>query len=422
MKLNLQRFYAESDDAGGTALEDAPPQPGGLASRMASLRGEQEPAKPPAEKKPESAPIDSAPVETKPEDTGKPEAPKKSKIEKTKPDPLLDMLSGEAAKAEVKKETPAVDPAKEAEIVAATKGMSPKASDNFRLIASARDAAETRAADLQRQLDAIKQGPQFTPEIQAKLERLEAIEKEYGEMSSVMEKIGAERSPTYQNKFVKGRQELINKAKALVRKNGGDDVAFEEAIKLTGSDRNDAISTALVNINAMDSSRIGDLLTKLDVLDEEGEAFITNARESLLAEEKAQQQAELQRRQQVAKDQDENFMKVVNTMLHKFPDDHPLAAEANPMVDEVIAGAKEFLFKNEDFGEFVKAAVSHRMYPKMIEKLGAATKRIAELETMIEEYESAGPDVGNGSVSTPDGAKEAPKGLAGRFSQAMAGS
>lgn len=402
-----KRFYAEPDENGGGTATIDPPAEGGFQQRMRALINEEPPTGPPKEE-PKSEPT-PAPAEKKDPPVEKPK-------KEAKPDPLLGMLDPvkETPKAE-----PTVDPAKESEIAAATKNLSPKAAENFRKITTERDQANADAAALRKEIETLKTSPQFTPEIKAKLDAYDTLQQERDQLAAAMEKLGAERSPAYQNKFVKGRQAMIDKAKGVIARNGGDATLFEQALSMTGAERAEAMGAATASMAALDSTRVANLLTEIEALDEDGKKFIENARESLISEEREAQQQELRQREELARNQDASFTQVINGIFHKFPDDHPLAAEANPMVDSAVAKAREFMQKETRYEEFVKAAAAYAVYPQMKERMGVLAQKVAELEAKLEEYEEAEPDLSSGG-GAPAGKAET-KGLAGRFSAAMAG-
>lgn len=403
-----KRFYAEPDDNGGdTSVIEPPAEGGGFQDRMRKLM-DGEPVAEPAKETP--TPDLAAPSE---KTATPPEKPKKE----AKPDPLLGML--DPAAKESPKVEPTADPTKEAEIAAATKGMSGKAADNFRTIAKARDEAQAEAAALRKELESIKGNPQITPEIKAKLDAYESLQQERDQLNAAMEKLGAERSPAYQNKFVKGRQALVEKAKGLIARNGGDASLFEQALGMTGSERAEAMSAATGNMAALDANRVAGLLTDIEALDEDGKKFIENARESLINEEREAQQQELRQREELARNQDASFTQVINGIFHKFPDDHPLAAEANPMVDAAVTKAREFMAKETRYEEFVKAAAAYAVHDQMKQRMGILAQKLAEAEEKLAAFEDAEPDLSSGGGG-PAGKPEQ-KGLAGRFSAAMAG-
>lgn len=408
MPRNLpKRFYAEPDDAaGGTATIDPPAEGGGFQQRMRALINEEPPSGPPKEE-PKAEPTE-APVEKKDPPAEKPK-------KEPKPDPLLGMLDPVK---EVPKAEPTVDPAKEAEIAAATKNLSPKAAENFRKVTTERDQALAQAAAFQKELETLKTSPQFTPEIKAKLDAYDALQQERDQLNAAMEKLGAERSPAYQNKFVKGRQALIDKAKGVIARNGGDATLFEQALGMTGAERAETMAAATGSMAALDSTRVSNLLTEIEALEEDGKKFIENARESLLNEEREAQQQELRQREELARNQDASFTQVINGIFHKFPDDHPLAAEANPMVDAAVTKAREFMQKETRYEEFVKAAAAYAVYPQMKERMGILAQKLAEAEEKLAALEDAEPDLSNGGGAAP---KAETKGFAGRFSAAMAG-
>jgi hypothetical protein len=342
-----------------------------------------------------------------------------------KGDPLLEILKEKKAEDPDKKVEPTeaekVDAAKRAaDIEAATKGLSPKAAENFKAVAAARDAAEQKANALQKELETLKAAkPAIPPEIQEKLARLQEIETEHASLLDVVQKIGAERSPAYQNKFVKGKNALVEKAANIVKKFGGNADDFKAALALNGRERSDALSESMADLHDMDRTRVAAILTEIESLDEEGGSFLENAKESLMREEQEAQQMERQRQTEMVQAREAAFHATANKMLHRLPDDHPLAAEANPMVDKALQEAKKFLFEGSDFNEFAEASVAKAMYPLLQQRLLTAAQTIAELEERLEELTNAEPGGGGSGGGSGTDAKGEEKGFADRFKGAM---
>lgn len=360
-------------------------------------------------------PKDEASAAAEADAAKKKEAPKKKAR-----DPMLDVL-GEKKPDEKKPDVPPVDAAKakearEAEIAAATKGMSAPAAANFKKLAAERDAAEKKAADIAAEFEKVKAAkPELPSEVKQQLADLEALRAEHAKAMDMLEKIGAERSPAYQTKYVKGRATLIEKATTLVKNLGGDSAAFAAAMELKGKDRSAAMANAMEQMESFDVQRVAAIVTELESLDEEGSKFLGNARESLQAEEQRAQQQEHERRQQLASAQDQTFTAVANGMLSKLPDDHPDAAEVNGLVDKVIAEAKEFLFKSDKFEDFSTAAIAKAMFPVMKQKLSEAAQTIMKLEQQIEDLTNADPDLGSGGGGAGSGGAPQEKSFVERF-------
>lgn len=320
---------------------------------------------------------------------------------KTKRDPMLDVLE-KKAEPEVKKddvpiEDPKVKEAQEAEIAAATKGMSSNAAANFRKASELRYAAEAEAAKLKAEVEKLRNvKPELPAEVKAQLAELERLRQEHAATTDILEKIGAERSPAYQQKFVKGKQQLIEKAKGLLVKYGGDAKLFEDAMALHGKDRSAAIARAMEDMETFDQQRVAGVMTEMETLEEEGGKFLGNAREALQAEERLAQQQELERGQQMIQAKTNAFIAKANSILHKLPDDHPDAPEVNGIVEKVIQESQEFLFKGDKFDDFAEAAIARSMFPIMKQKLQDAALTIAKLESQIEELTSADPNLGSG--------------------------
>ena len=431
----LTFLLASPDEGGGGGgeKEGANGEPTGLGgsfkAMLSTMAGDGAPAE---EKNTQIRQKEASEAEAAP-DAGKPDAAAAAKeaaakAKKEKPgDPLLEILkekkAGEEKKPAEPTEAERADAAKKAaDIEAATKGLSAKAAENFRTVASARDAAEQKAAALAKELETLKTAkPAIPPEIQEKLNRLAEIETEHASLLDVVQKIGAERSPAYQNKYVKGKAALLDRAAGIVKKYGGDDSAFKAALALTGRDRSDALSESMADLHDMDKNRIAAILTEVEALEEEGASFLDNAKESLQREEQEAQQMERQRTQEMVQARESAFVSVANKMLHRLPDDHPLAAEANPMVDAAIEKAKKFLFEGSDFNEFAEASVARAMYPVLQERLLGAADRIAELEAQLEEFTNADPGGGGSGGGSGTDAKGEEKSFADRYKSTMAG-
>lgn len=420
-------FHESPDEGGGdggggaaTQTEEIPKVGSAFSQMIKTMRPDETPAAPDATK-PEG---DDA-AKKAAEDKAKEEAAAKAKETKAKkerkPDPLLETLSPSPATEKKEEKAPELDEKQKAEIEAATKGMSQKAADHFKTVVSQKDAAERRAITAEAELKKIKEaGPQIPAEVKAQLEELDATKKELATLRDTMEKIGAERSPTYQSKFVAGKQKLIDKAKGLVAKLGGDPNAFVAALNLSGKERSEALEEAMANVSAMDAQRVALVITEMEALDEEGASYLSNARESLINEEKHAQQIEAARMKEVAVAREAQFTQVANTMLHRLPDDHPLAAEANAIVDKALVDAKKFLFDTNDFDEFAKASVAHAMFPVLQKRLLESAQRIADLEAELEEIRAAEPGISSGG-GAPAKETDQPSSLATRYNREMSG-
>lgn len=358
--------------------------------------------------------------EAKPVEKKEPE----KKVEKTKRDPLLDVLDSkkETEQKEVNPEPEAEEAkkAREAELTEATKGMQGKVRENFEKAMNRAHTAEQKAATLEKELTALKaQKVELPAEVKAQLAELESLRKDHKEVMDQMERIGVERSPGYQNKFVKGRKQLVDKAVEMMKRYGGADEKFLAALELSGKQRSTAMAEALEGMEDYERNRVASLINQIEDLDEEGAKYLLNASESLQQQEVEAQRAEREQRTQDQVKQKEAFMVTANSMLRKFPEDHPLAAETNPMVDQVIADAQKFMFEETNFQSFSEAAIAKAMFPHFKQRLGAAAQRIAELEQQLEEMSAAEPGTKSGG-GDDNGADDQPKSLAQRYNDAQA--
>lgn len=307
----------------------------------------------------------------------------------------------------------------EAEIAADTKGMSAGSAANFRKLAQAKHAVEVEADRLRKELNAAKAAkPELPPEVKAQLTELERLREEHRNAQETLEKIGAERSPQYQNKFVNGRNSLVERAKKLVQSRGGDGAAFADAMaKLQGRERSVAIQAAVENLEQIDVQSVASLVAQVDDLDEQAKDFLANSRTELERQERDQQAAEQEEINKNLAARRQRFNEVFNGMLKMYPDDHPMAAEANPIVKEALEKAQSFLFETTTFDKFAEASIAYALYPTLQKNLAAAASRIIELEAQLEEIEAAGPSVGSGGGGS--GGQEQPKGFADRFKGEM---
>lgn len=431
------KFSIFREDEGGGGSSGGGEGDGKLGSAFSKMLSDMNPEAaapdPRKDKEPtEAEKVAAAAEKVEKEKSAAAEAEKKKTEDATKKkrgrDPLLDVFEGTKAddKKEEKKPDPAADEAakkaREAELETATKGMSGAAAANFRKVATERDDAITKAANLEKELAALKANPpkpELSAEVQAKLAELEALKKEHGALQELMEKIGVERSPTYQKKFVQGRQNLIEKAKGLVKKYGGDPAAFAEALNLTGKERSDALANAMADMQPFDVQRVAGVMTELESLDDDAAAYLGDARKSLQEEERNAQAQEQAQAAEVGRLREAKFTEVANRMLRKFPDDHPLAAEANALVDAAVVTAKKFLFENTEFDTFAQAAIAHAMFPEMQKRLAAAGEHIARLEQQLEDLAGADPGNGGSGGGAGDGATKDQKDFAGRYAEAM---
>lgn len=200
-------------------------------------------------------PQEAPATEAGPPQTDAPALPTKAEIKPAKADkPLIPekLLTPDA-------KTDAIAPDKE--IADFTKGMSQKATDNFKKVYERATVAEKQLAELRGELEKTKAAPKVdTAEI-------EALKKQNQELDQIVKQTALERHPKFKNYYDGGKEELIASAKAIVGEKLAKDVesllrnpnapseTFEKLAEEVGQFKASQIAAVAANITRLDIER-----------------------------------------------------------------------------------------------------------------------------------------------------------------------
>lgn len=272
-----------------------------------------------------------------------------------------------------------------------TRGMSDKGRENFK---KQRDHYEQQLAAVRAELEAAKKGGGNGDVPQAIQAEIDELKRQNTEMSTALEKIGAERSPVYHNKFVKPRADLLATLREHVKEVGGDEGAALKALEIKDRRaRSEALEAALGDDSTdIDKATVGTLVSQLLKLDREAADFLANSKTEMEKYDRENQAAMQREAEQATAARQQRFGEVVNGMatehflLRRLPDGHPAAAEWNARQANIMQEAQTFLFTAEGFDDFAKAAVQAKMVPTLqgiithyMGELQKAQQQIAEL-------------------------------------------
>lgn len=319
------------------------------------------------------------------------------------------------AKKEDKKPEEKVDPTDEPPA-----HLSPKGRDDWKAYKAKKDAEiqtwQQKYAALEKELNETK------PKVWKDDERaeFERYKKEYPEMESIVERIGLERSPQFQNKFVKGRAEIIEKAAKKVIAAGGDGKAFREAMGLTGRAKYEAIEMALGESPQGVVGQVHSLVTQVEDLDEERDSTLASGKVAL---EEFATQEERKKREQLEKQtaaQTARFEEVTELLK----DDFFLLKEVegndkwNEMSKGIRERAKKFLFNASSFDDFATAAIAAESAPIFKQMYQAERNARLAIQEELEQYAGAEPGLKSGGDGGEKGGEQNPKSLAENFQAA----
>ncbi len=222
------------------------------------------------------------------------------------------------------------------------------------------------------------------------------------ELLDVITKINVKYSPDYQEKFVKGREKLLERAANRVKEYGGDIEKFNDALSLTGKYRTQALKEALVEVDDLDKPRIISVLDQIQALDDEGAELDKNPKhafEELEAKRREQHErlaADNERARKSEFEKVDHSLKTNSVTLRIVGDtqwdDEIKAAFSRADIhftnDAPISKLREIAVKGERFDGVEKMLLDKDM------ELRAASK-------LLREYEESAPDF-RGSGKKPD--------------------
>jgi hypothetical protein len=249
-----------------------------------------------------------------------------------------------------------------------------------------------RIAELETQ---IQSGASPAPELQAKLEKLE---KENAEYKDALVALNVKWSPDYQNKYVKGRAELVKRASDKATVFGADGPKLAEALGMQeGRARTTAIAEVLGDLHEGERSRVWDFINQIDRLDDESREVEKDPQDAWAK----LQETETERKKQKEAEAADYRKKVFNDTTKKMPAKLLLLRTVDPEIEgakahnEQVATIREAAWRLLNPGippqELAEKAYWAEAAPILQNHLVATRKELVELQKRLADYEQAEP-------------------------------
>ncbi len=222
--------------------------------------------------------------------------------------------------------------------------------------------------NLKRQMEAQAAAPRqetpvIPPEVQARLERLDALERNNQELSSTIERVGIEHHPVFQQQITQPRNHAISEAKQVLTDVGARPELLDRALSLTGKERYQALEEIYDAVPEAAKAELGAALHTVRQLDARRQDIIANAREATEQFQRQERQTYQQKLQQEEAHARGAFDAAVRELseVHKLEvlkeSDDPKAAWWNDQKKQILERAEGLMLRNTDMKVMGKAAV-----------------------------------------------------------------
>lgn len=239
---------------------------------------------------------------------------------------------------------------------------------------------------------------------------LEALTKERDQLSETLKRISVENHPKFKEYYGTQLSNQLTLAKKIV---GAEKAPqLETIMNMAEGEYKDAqLSEFLMELNALQQTRLGGVMNKITELNLEREAEIAKSKENftrLQADQEANSRklrADLEKKfdtiiQQYQKD-DENGNPA---FIVKEGQD-----EWNSQVSERVKTARELLFGNKQTPErVIKAAIDAVAYPAVLQQALALMEKVKSLEAQISTLSAAAPKTTGTAPSTESPGEQMP--------------
>lgn len=219
--------------------------------------------------------------------------------------------------------------------------------------------------------------------------------KKADELLDIVTKINVKYSPDYQEKFVKGREKLLERATARVKEYGGDADKFNDALALKGKYRTAALKEALENVDPIDHPRIISVLDQMQALDDEATELDKNpqaAFQELEDRRKEQSQKQSADFERAKKSEFEKVSTAISKASPLLRTVDPSETQYNEDVKSAFTGAERLFGPEATLQEQFERAVKGFRYDKVEAMLLETHKELKEARARLREYDEASPD------------------------------
>jgi hypothetical protein len=287
--------------------------------------------------------------------------------------------------AEKPKETPPVTPTEPDKW--------PRTAQDWEKFKTVRDegykARDTQIQALQAEKTALEKKlsevPQAPPD-------MEALKKERDELSETLKTVAVEKHPKFKQYYDTQIQNQIGMAKTIV---GAENAAkIEQLLNMGESEYREAqLSEMLMELSALQQSRLGGVLNKLTELNTERQGEILKARDNYEQMQAKQAAESAQFRNQAEKQFDSIVSKLQASGDDILFTPQPGKDEWNAGVAERIKTAREMLFSGKipKAEPVIQAALHAAAYPAVLTELLEQIGKVKSLEDQIKTMSAAAP-------------------------------
>lgn len=317
------------------------------------------------------------------------------------PEPARTELDAELEKAKASLGLP--EPAKtEAPVVEdilkdeAPKGVAENTSKHWKSFKDKANAEirlrEQKIKELESKLTAA---PQAVPN-----DEVERLRKERDEFSARLERTALEQHPVFQAKFVAGREQIVNDAKAII---GAGEVGDRVASLLALPDspfRNQQIDAAMGDMTELQKATLSSAVLQLRRIDTERSQVLANHK-PVLQQLQAQEQDRRAQAKEIAKKQFESAVKEAQESGHEFFRTVEGNNDWNQQVGQTVKLAQDIFLGNHDDKALASYSLKAAGYDRIVD-LNVKLRHLVQLQDRkLQEYKSAEPGVGKGGSSAP---------------------
>lgn len=298
-----------------------------------------------------------------------------------------------------------------------------KAKGNFEALRTKAKEHEKRANDLQKQFEELKK----TSNVEELNAKLAALEKQNSEYSDIVSKARVEMHPEFQEKYVKGRNKLMDQAKQIVSESGGEANDIETALNLQGKPRVDALREIATQLDSFQSGRLGRVVDALTELDGEASGKIKDSQKAwqeMQIGDKAKAEA---KQREFSKAITESFQDASKSLSAELEVLQKIEGADwwNEQADKILKDAKHFYETNNDLKLSAKHAILAKAAPLYrdlyIEQRKETNKIKAERNAAKKELEgvySRSPGLGG---NKGEQGKQKPRDFIEHYTQVVAG-
>lgn len=372
-------------------------------------------------------PVETSYVDTPPGDadnpfikalTTDPDAPKKEEAPKTEkkesaPEPKKEPESKPDKKSDVPRklfkksadpapETKTEPPTSEIDAIKEPEGLSENNKTGWEAIRGKAKHFESeaktqtaRVSELEKRLEAVSQAEKD----------FEAAKARNAELEKLVERTNVEAHPKFQEKYVAGRQKLVDAVQSLIKDNGKEPDSVASALALKGKPRIDALREIADDLPGYQQGLLGNLIMQLDTLDSEAAEKRSDSAKYLkeMGEERARE--DQRSRETFRKEAESAFDQALRKVRGEYEtfqksDDH---AQWNEDGEKIIQQSRAAFLDNDNMVEAavitLKAGatdVYRNLYIRSDEALEKAEAKVAELTSELQKIHDGGPRAADG--------------------------